>query len=63
VQNCDGLSAVNYRKRFHIGSVQDFLGGQLEPPEEREDLYLYSPENDYMGIKRSVENQNSLPTA
>ncbi len=30
---------------------QDFLDGQLEPPEEREDLYLYSPENDYMGIK------------
>ena len=30
---------------------QDQLGDHLAPPEEREDLYLYSPENDYMGIK------------
>lgn len=30
---------------------QDCLGEQLEPPEEREDLYLYSPGCDYLGIK------------
>lgn len=30
---------------------QDQLGEHLAPPEEREDWYLYSPENDYMGIK------------
>lgn len=30
---------------------QDCLGEQLQPPEEREDLYLYSPGCDYLGIK------------
>lgn len=30
---------------------QDCLGEQLEPPEEREDLYLYSPGCEYLGIK------------
>jgi hypothetical protein len=30
---------------------QDQLGEHLEPPEEREDLYLYSPKCEYLGIK------------
>ena len=30
---------------------QDELEGQLKPPEEREDLYLYIPEGEYLGIK------------
>ena len=30
---------------------QDELGGKLQPPEEREDVYLYSPECEYLGIK------------
>ena len=30
---------------------QDQLGGHLAPPEEREDLYLYSPGCEYLGIK------------
>lgn len=30
---------------------QDQLGGQLQPPEEREDVYLYSPGCEYLGIK------------
>ena len=30
---------------------QDCLGEQLKPPEEREDVYLYSPECEYLGIK------------
>lgn len=31
--------------------VQDKLGGQLQPSETREDVYLYTPECEYMGIK------------
>lgn len=30
---------------------QDELDGQLQPPEEREDVYLYSPECENLGIK------------
>ena len=30
---------------------QDELGGKLQPPEEREDVYLYSPGCEYLGIK------------
>lgn len=30
---------------------QDKLGGQLQPPEAREDVYLYVPGCEYMGIK------------
>ena len=30
---------------------QDQLGGHLAPPEEREDLYFYSPGSEYLGIK------------
>lgn len=30
---------------------QDELGGQLRSPEAREDVYLYTPECEYMGIK------------
>ena len=30
---------------------QDELGGKLQAPEEREDVYLYSPECEYLGIK------------
>jgi len=30
---------------------QDELGGQLQPLEEREDVYLYSPGCEYLGIK------------
>jgi hypothetical protein len=27
------------------------LGGQLQAPEKREDIYLYAPECEYMGVK------------
>lgn len=30
---------------------QDELGGQFQPPEEREDVYLYTPKCKYLGIK------------
>ncbi len=30
---------------------QDELGGKLQAPEEREDVYLYSPGCEYLGIK------------
>ncbi|MGL4619835.1 MAG: hypothetical protein ACRCZS_12370, partial [Chroococcidiopsis sp.] len=30
---------------------QDKLGGQLQAPETREDVYLYVPECEYMGLK------------
>lgn len=30
---------------------QDELGGKLQPPEAREDVYLYSPGCEYLGIK------------
>ncbi len=30
---------------------QDALGGKMQPPEERSDIYLYSPECEYLGIK------------
>lgn len=30
---------------------QDDLEGQLQPPEEREDVYLYSPGIEYLGLK------------
>ncbi len=45
---------------FYVGKLptaisawfkQDELGGQFQPPEEREDVYLYTPESEYLGIK------------
>ena len=30
---------------------QDALGGEMQPSEEREDIYLYSPGCEYLGIK------------
>lgn len=30
---------------------EDRLGGEIQPPEERSDIYLYIPESEYLGIK------------